>query len=60
MERANMAIRKKLKANGIFQWQLADKLGITETRFIILLRKELPKETQQRYINLIDTIEKID
>ena len=48
MERANMAIRKKLKANGIFQWQLADKLGITETRFIILLRKELPKETQQR------------
>ena len=55
-----MAIRKKLKANGIFQWQLADKLGITETRFIILLRKELPKETQQRYINLIDTIEKID
>lgn len=60
MERANMPIRKKLKANGIFQWQLADKLGITETRFIILLRKELPKETQQRYINLIDTIEKID
>ena len=60
MKRANQIIKQKLKERKVFQWQLADKLGISEVRLIIMLRKELPKETQQQYLNLIDTIEPIE
>lgn len=60
MQKANAQIRQKLKDKGVFQWQLADKLGITEGQLIINLRKELPKKTQQLYLKLIDTIERIE
>ena len=60
MQKANAQIRQKLKDKGVFQWQLADKLGITEGQMIINLRKELPKKTQQLYLKLIDTIERIE
>ena len=60
MKRANQIIKQKLKERKVFQWQLADKLGISEVRLIIMLRKELPKETQQQYLKLIDTIEPIE
>ena len=51
----NKDIRNLLKEKGIFHWQLADKLGISEpTR---KLRRELPIEEKEKLIKVIKKME---
>lgn len=49
----NAEIRNTLKENNILQWQLADKLGVSETTLVKKLRYELSKEEKQKIFDII-------
>ena len=40
------------------QWQVADKLGVSEMTLVRKLRYELPEEEQQKIFSIIDEISK--
>lgn len=54
----NQAIRAKAATCGICLWQIAEKLGITDSTFSRKLRRELPQEEQERILSIIDEISK--
>lgn len=56
----NLIIRTALKNANMKQWQLAELLGIHETTLCVKLRKELPKEEQERIVALIKENEVIE
>lgn len=51
---ANLEIRQQLKKHRVFNYELAELLGITEWTLSRKLRKELPDEEQERIIKLIE------
>lgn len=53
----NKDIRNLLKEKGIFNWQLADKLGISEATLTRKLRRELPTEEKEKLIKVIKKME---
>ncbi len=53
----NKDIRNLLKEKGIFHWQLADKLGISEATLTRKLRRELPIEEKEKLIKVIKKME---
>lgn len=52
----NKEIRKLLKELNIFQWQIAETIGIAETSLSRWFRKEL---TQEQHEDVITAIKKI-
>ena len=58
MLKANVKIRDALKNKGIYQWQLAEKLNISEFTLTRYLRKELSKEQQAEMLKTIEKMEK--
>lgn len=48
MVRANDDLRKRIEAAGIKQWQLAEKLNVSEFTLSRRFRHELPEEEKQR------------
>jgi len=54
---SNQTIRLKAKAAGVKLWQIADKMGIQDTRLSKLLRKELPEEKQAQIMQIIAELE---
>lgn len=57
MMKANMQIRRLAGEKLIFQWQIADRLGVSEPTFYRWMRKELPEEKRKQVINAILDIE---
>ena len=55
----NKELRNYMKERGVCQWQLADRLGITEYTLIKRLRCTLTEETRKLYISLIDDLAKL-
>lgn len=53
---ANQDIRTAAKQNGVFLWEIADKLNVTDGNFSRKLRRELPAEEKRRIFSLIDEI----
>lgn len=53
---ANSRIRESAKRNGVFLWQVAEKLGLNDGNFSRLLRRELPEEEQTRILGMIEEI----
>lgn len=49
----NLLIRNALKEYGVKQWQLAELLGCGEYTLCRKLRRELPKEEQERIAEII-------
>lgn len=58
MLKANVKIRDALKNKGIYQWQLAEKLNISEFTLTRYLRKELSKEQQAEMLKTIEKMAK--
>ena len=56
MQVANEDIRQLLKNNGIYQWQVAQKLGMKDTNFSRLMREELEQSKKQKIKNIISDI----
>ena len=52
----NMEIRRKLKEAKVMQWQVADKLGVSEMTLVRKLRYELPEDEKQKIFAIIDKI----
>ena len=44
MKICNQDIRNEVKAAGLYLWQIADKLKISDSRFSVHLRRELSPE----------------
>lgn len=53
---ANSAIKVRLMKCDIRQWELARKMGISETTLYRRLREELPREERNRILSIIDEI----
>lgn len=52
----NLEIRKKLKERKVLQWQVADKLGVSEMTLVRKLRYELPEAEKQKIFSVIEEI----
>ena len=53
---ANTEIRDAAKRKGVYQWQEAEGIGITDATFSRKLRRELPAEERERVLNVIDKL----
>lgn len=53
---ANIPIRTAAKTAGVFYWQIADALGMSEATFTRYLRHDLPEQEQARIIRIIEEI----
>ena len=58
VSKANVCIRKKSVETGIPLWMVAEALGKPESRFSVMLRHELPEETQSEIIATIEQLAK--
>ena len=56
MSISNQDIRQAIKESKLFQWQVSDKLGMHDTNFSKLLRKELPEEKKQHIFSIIEEL----
>lgn len=54
----NLIIRNALKEYGVKQWQLAELLGCGEYTLCRKLRRELPREEQERIVEIIKASKK--
>ncbi len=50
----NILIRNSMKEHQVFQYEVAEILGISEPTLIRWLRKELPEDEQKRIVSLIE------
>lgn len=57
MTQANQKIRRTAAAAGVKLWQIADRLGIADSAFSRLLRKELPVDKQAEILQIISELE---
>ena len=55
-KKANQEIRTKAKQSGVYLWEVAEKLDITDGNFSRKLRRELPDAEKALIMALIDVI----
>lgn len=56
MKFTNLDIRELLKKNKIYQWQVAQELGMQDSNFSKLMRQELSKDKKDEIIKIINDI----
>ena len=49
----NLDIRQEARGAGVCLWEIADKLGVHDTRFSCILRRELPDKEKARIREII-------
>lgn len=52
----NMDLRQKAKEKGVFFWQIAAELGVSEPTMTRRLRFELPEPEKQKYLSIINKL----
>lgn len=52
----NLEIRRKLKEAGLYQWVLAESMGIAEQTLVRKLRRELPEAEKQKILAIIEEL----
>ena len=52
----NTEVKNKLKESKIFQWELAERMGISEMTLVRKLRKELSNEEKQKIFLIINEL----
>ena len=57
MSNANNEIRSRIRNSGLFYWEVADAVGITDSRFSCWLRKPLQGERLSRVLAAIGRLE---
>lgn len=50
----NELIKQAMKKRGVFTWQVAELMGISENTLYRRMRKELPIDEQIRIVKLIE------
>ena len=56
MKITNNDIKLQAKKSGVCLWQIAQKLGITDSTFSRKLRNELSEKEKERIFNIIDEL----
>lgn len=56
MTKANSHIRDMIKKADVYQWQVADVLGISEVTLIRWLRTDLKEEKEERIVQAIEQL----
>lgn len=51
--KANQDIREAMRANRLYSYQVADKVGVSEFTFTRWLRFELPEQKKERIFSAI-------
>ncbi len=54
----NSKIKQLAKEKGIKLWQVAEVYGISDGNFSRLLRRELPKEKEEKILSIINYLNK--
>lgn len=54
----NIEIRNAIFTNNIKKWEIASKLGVTDSTFSRMLRTEMPKEKKEKILDIIKNYEK--
>lgn len=54
--KANHDLREKAKNSGIFLWEIAEELKVSESYFSRTLRKELSKKKKETCLQAIDRL----
>lgn len=49
----NIEIRNAIFSNNIKKWEIANKLGVTDSTFSRMLRTELSKEKKEKILDII-------
>ncbi len=52
----NEIVRTVAKDAGVKLWQIAERVGITDSNFSRKLRRELPDEERERILRMIDEL----
>ena len=52
----NKRIRREAENKGVFLWEIAEQLGITDSTLSRKLRRELPEEEQTAILKIIKEI----
>ncbi len=50
----NMDVRDAIKRAGLRHWMIADRMGISESTFCKIMRKELPEERKNEILRAIE------
>ncbi len=54
---SNTELKKLAKEKGIYLWQIADKLGISDGNFSRKLRKELSQKEKENIYSIIEELQ---
>ena len=54
--RANQAFRREVKRKGVFLWEIAEELLISESYLSRILRKELSDSKRATFLQALDTV----
>ena len=54
----NIEIKAEAMKSGVMLWEVADALGIHDSAFSRMLRKELPEEKKAEIIQIINDLQK--
>lgn len=54
----NVEIRNQIFSNNLKKWKVAEMLGITDSSFSRMLRKELSEEQKNKIMNIIERMKK--
>ena len=54
--KANQEIKTRAKQSGVYLWEVAERLDMTDGNLSRKLRRELPAEQQEEMLALIDEI----
>ena len=56
MIKKNADIRKAAKESGVYLWEIADKLGVSEPTLNRWLRKEMPESQKAKFYSTIEQV----
>lgn len=55
-EKRNVRVRDTARIKNVTLWRLAEEYGLSEAKFSVMLRHELPEEKQEELVSLIEKI----
>ena len=54
----NIEIRNAIFSNNIKKWEIANKLGVTDSTFSRMLRNEISNEKKKEILSIINNLKK--
>lgn len=56
MQKKNIDIRTAAKESGVYLWEIAEKLGVSEPTLNRYLRKEMPNNQKAKFYSAIEQV----